>query len=133
MRKIFTCPSSGTLRANGTVRVALNFDAGPAVGARAGRAVALRAQQRVAVEALGAPLTVVPRGVVLALALACLRVADVRVAVAAARDAPGERAAVVLVVVTGLAQLAELALVPFRALATLDPGFSYSLMPCSLF
>ena len=62
-----------------------------------------------------------PRRVVLALALARLRVADVRVIVAAARDAPGEGAAVVLVVVTGLAQLAELALVSFRALAPLDP------------
>ena len=62
------------------------------------------------------------RRVVLALALARLGVADVRVVVATAGDAPGEGAAVVLVVVAGLTQLAELALIPFRTLAPLDPG-----------
>ena len=62
------------------------------------------------------------RRVVLALALARLGVADVRVVVATAGYAPGEGAAVVLVVVAGLTQLAELALIPFRTLAPLDPG-----------
>ena len=122
---LLTCSSCGTLCTYGAVRVALNLNARPAVGAGAGCAVVLRPQESVAVESLGAPLAVVPRRVVLALALARLRVADVRVIVAAARDAPGEGAAVVLVVVTGLAQLAELALVSLRALATFDPGILY--------
>ena len=120
--KYLTCSSSGTFCADGTVRVALDLDAGPAVGTGARCAVVLRPEEGVAVEPLGAPLAVVARRVVLALALARLGVADVRVVVATAGYAPGEGAAVVLVVVAGLTQLAELALIPFRTLAPLDPG-----------
>ena len=69
-----------------------------------------------------------PRGVVLTLALARLGVADVGVAVAAAGHAPREGAPVVLVVVARLAQLAELALVSFRALAPLDPEIFFTIL-----
>ena len=119
---ILTCSPRGALRADGAVGVAGHLDAGAAVGAGAGRAVVVQPQEGVAVEALGAPLAVVARRVVLALALARLRVADVGVAVAAAGHAAREGAPVVLVVVARLAQLAELALVALGALATLDPA-----------
>ena len=122
---ILTCSPRGALRADGAVGVAGHLDAGAAVGAGAGRAVVVQPQEGVAVEPLGAPLAVVARRVVLALALARLRVADVGVAVAAAGHAAREGAPVVLVVVARLAQLAELALVALGALATLDPAVLY--------
>lgn len=115
-----TCSSRGTLRTDGTVRISGDLETGASVRAGARLAVRGRAGHGVAVVALGAALAVVAGRVVLARALARLGVADVGVVVAAARDAPGERTAVVLVVEAILAHLAELALVAARAVAPRD-------------
>ena len=66
-----TSPTGGALDTDRGIRVSGNFEAGAAVRAGAGLAVVGGSDQRVAVEALGAPLAVVAVGVVEAGALAC--------------------------------------------------------------
>ena len=66
-----TGPTGGALDTDRGIRVSGNFEAGAAVRAGAGLAVVGGSDQRVAVEALGAPLAVVAVGVVEAGALAC--------------------------------------------------------------
>ena len=66
-----TSPTGGALDTDRGIRVSGNFEAGATVRAGAGLAVVGGSDQRVAVEALGAPLAVVAVGVVEAGALAC--------------------------------------------------------------
>lgn len=93
------------------------------VRTRAALAVVRRSEQSVSVEAPRALVAGVAGSVVLANALARLRVADVGVFVAVARDARHERAAPSRTVpIARRARLAELAQIAFRTRALLDPG-----------